>query len=971
MSVWKHVDPEDSLIVDCKKKLAENPDDCWTHEKLGRYYYKIFELSQAVTCLKQATQCTQNRICLHRGIGDIQYQLWEQNKDTEQLVGAAEQWAMSLRDPKANNMTDAPYLHRLADSYMILGDYRSVSSTMAAIITQCPEYEKLHQIIHTCAAILYHDNNVADALPYFIHCQEDMVEQEKGWNVVDIMFEIARCQERLGNKHTADMSYTEIYSKLRAQKYSEFKSHLQCRTAPGWTGRFETWIELAGRQVQLLNDFVAADYYSRACEIVADDGRFATAQLNNKCPDMKIIEEDLLPELYINEMECQLRLFNRTTAIGVGEKAFRVGRYNAMLTSFLLGAFAPENPFSDRIEEQEHAAALIESLVRKMLAKARCKWMRIFGVRQTRAAVKIQSRSRLCLVQLHMRQKASAVRVQAVARGRGHRAAVLRHRTQESEAAKLQALCRGHAVRQAETRGRLHAAERIQSLYRGNRDRIVASERKRRILNPAALIQARARGFMRRKELAGLTAASRVLQAHLRGCAHRSFLQRNAKRRAWSRNAVELVQSVSAMPKAHEEDEILKLQQARPGGYAIGVGGRLSRLPIDATTSAGHHSVARAMQNNYRWAPMCVLSDAEVLGLLSAKFLLLQSPVMGMVDGRRLQRLMLEDCVGGAQKIRVETLLLCNCGFGDLGISAVANGLRACSSLRELSVAGSCGGIGVAGATALAGLLRVGSSDDGASEDRIQPRLHRFSLESNLHVGDLGISILANAARGSQYLEKLDFISVGLGDSAMGSVARLLDAPGAALRVLRLRNNHITDAGVQTLVRALATPTCRLQGLWLGGNKLLTDAAAMALAPFLQRKGCPLKELDLSSNQIADDGAECLAAALKGRCSVQRLWLHKTQITARGYSALVAVKAFHEQYALQAKQAPLRLQHLVLDPQSTATARADLLAKKAAEDRLTNWDPNLKAKGQPAYDDDERVHQPNWLLKHKNNAIRK
>ena len=85
------------------------------------------------------------------------------------------------------------------------------------------------------------------------------------------------------------------------------------------------------------------------------------------------------------------------------------------------------------------------------------------------------------------------------------------------------------------------------------------------------------------------------------------------------------------------------------------------------------------------------------------------------------------------------------------------------------------------------------------------------------------------------------------------------------LRKLDLRYNDLGDAGVATIVEALAN-AAHLQHLYLEGNRI-GDAGCAALARWLATTApfpCPLRGLYLGDNAIGPAGARALAGCLRG-----------------------------------------------------------------------------------------------------------
>jgi len=119
------------------------------------------------------------------------------------------------------------------------------------------------------------------------------------------------------------------------------------------------------------------------------------------------------------------------------------------------------------------------------------------------------------------------------------------------------------------------------------------------------------------------------------------------------------------------------------------------------------------------------------------------------------------------------------------------------------------------------------------------------------------------------------------------AVAAMLAAAvreNAAMRVLRLNNNHFTSAGAITLAAVLQAGGPPLEVLNLDANEI-DDAGAVALAEAAAVHGS-LRELNLGENAISDAGALGLASALKANSTITDLGLHDNKVGDVGAKAI-------------------------------------------------------------------------------------
>ncbi|XP_059817791.1 NACHT, LRR and PYD domains-containing protein 3-like [Hypanus sabinus] len=108
---------------------------------------------------------------------------------------------------------------------------------------------------------------------------------------------------------------------------------------------------------------------------------------------------------------------------------------------------------------------------------------------------------------------------------------------------------------------------------------------------------------------------------------------------------------------------------------------------------------------------------------------------------------------------------------------------------------------------------------------------------------------------------------------------------------LRLGWHDLGDSGVKLVCAALRNPECKIQRLWLG-EVGLTDSGAEDLVSALSTKPS-LTELDLSNNELGDSGVKLVSAALRNQeCKIQRLWLYGNRFSETGKKELRSLRGF-------------------------------------------------------------------------------
>ncbi|XP_057678107.1 NACHT, LRR and PYD domains-containing protein 12-like [Corythoichthys intestinalis] len=134
------------------------------------------------------------------------------------------------------------------------------------------------------------------------------------------------------------------------------------------------------------------------------------------------------------------------------------------------------------------------------------------------------------------------------------------------------------------------------------------------------------------------------------------------------------------------------------------------------------------------------------------------------------------------------------------------------------------------------------------------------------------------------------------------SLAKALKFNPYYLQELNLRDNDLLDEGVQILSKGLASPGCILKVLRLSRCKI-TEQGCVSLAETLKLNPSHLQELHLTGNYLSDKGVEILSEGLASpECILKVLDLSKCKITKKGCVSLAE--------ALQVKSSHLQELHL-------------------------------------------------------------
>ncbi|KAK2851559.1 hypothetical protein Q5P01_007835 [Channa striata] len=157
-------------------------------------------------------------------------------------------------------------------------------------------------------------------------------------------------------------------------------------------------------------------------------------------------------------------------------------------------------------------------------------------------------------------------------------------------------------------------------------------------------------------------------------------------------------------------------------------------------------------------------------------------------------------------------------------------------------------------------------------------------------IGDVGFMKLCKALHSPHCkLQELWLRSCQLTAASMEAFSSALCCGQSELRKVDLTGNTISDNGVETLSKSLKHPLCRLQSLILYDNEL-TGACCPHLKEALMSEHCSLSELDLSLNDLNQEGALLLCQGLsRPGCPIERLRLTRCELTLSVFKELGSV----------------------------------------------------------------------------------
>ncbi|XP_059817361.1 NACHT, LRR and PYD domains-containing protein 3-like isoform X2 [Hypanus sabinus] len=166
---------------------------------------------------------------------------------------------------------------------------------------------------------------------------------------------------------------------------------------------------------------------------------------------------------------------------------------------------------------------------------------------------------------------------------------------------------------------------------------------------------------------------------------------------------------------------------------------------------------------------------------------------------------------------------------------------------------------------------------------RLGPGLHKcqdLRLAGN-ELGDSGVKLVSVALSNPECkIQSLGLDNIDLTVSGAENLASALKT-NRSLMDLYMGRNKLGDSGVKQVFVALRNPECKIQKLGLRDNSL-TDSGVEDLVAALSTNPS-LTELDLSENKLGDSGVKLVSAALRNpECKIQKLLLYNVGLRDSG-----------------------------------------------------------------------------------------
>ncbi|XP_047677081.1 NACHT, LRR and PYD domains-containing protein 12-like isoform X3 [Tachysurus fulvidraco] len=152
---------------------------------------------------------------------------------------------------------------------------------------------------------------------------------------------------------------------------------------------------------------------------------------------------------------------------------------------------------------------------------------------------------------------------------------------------------------------------------------------------------------------------------------------------------------------------------------------------------------------------------------------------------------------------------------------------------------------------------------------------------SNNHVYDAGVNLLSKALKDPNCkLESLKLCGCNITEKSCGRLASAFNC--SRLNRLNLSNSMLKDEGIEMLCGALDNPSCKLESLKLSCCNLTEQSCAFLASAFSSNHLC-LRELNLSNNTLRDSGVKMFAVVYS---KLEVLKLRACRLTKKSCSAL-------------------------------------------------------------------------------------
>ncbi len=180
----------------------------------------------------------------------------------------------------------------------------------------------------------------------------------------------------------------------------------------------------------------------------------------------------------------------------------------------------------------------------------------------------------------------------------------------------------------------------------------------------------------------------------------------------------------------------------------------------------------------------------------------------------------------------------------------------------------------------------------------INKQCNFLSLQSN-KITSIGASILAESLNNNTTLETLYLRDNYISDDGVESLVHILTSHPNVVKTLVLQKNKITDKGAKYLAQMLEVNQT-LTWLYLGENEISNEGVRM-ISKAIETHNKTLEMLVLSSNKLLTDlSVDYLLSMIRNNQSLKKLWIDDCNLSNTGKQRLENVQQSKKDFYVRA-----------------------------------------------------------------------
>ncbi|CAF3685679.1 unnamed protein product, partial [Adineta steineri] len=170
----------------------------------------------------------------------------------------------------------------------------------------------------------------------------------------------------------------------------------------------------------------------------------------------------------------------------------------------------------------------------------------------------------------------------------------------------------------------------------------------------------------------------------------------------------------------------------------------------------------------------------------------------------------------------------------------------------------------------------------------INTQCERLWLDYN-KITSIGLSILASGLNNNNTLQQLSLSNNAISDDGIHSLVKSLATHNNSLKELHLGHNKITDEGIEYLAEMLKTNQT-LTHLYLQKNDI-TDNGIRILADVIEKYNSTIESLSLYSNKLLSDlSVHFLLQMIRNHRSLKKVYIYDCNLSQTGKNRLLSAQ---------------------------------------------------------------------------------